>query len=119
VSGSKLIRVFLLVTACLLAEGVVYANAAASNAPFDLRMPDLRSIPTLDRITASAGSKEPEDVSVSGAPLPAERISYLHASQTGIGSLYWAFHHPGEVWRVVLPITPDDGSTESRDMRVK
>jgi hypothetical protein len=119
VSGNKLLRVSLLVTACLLPVGVVYADAAASNALLDLRMPDLRSIPTWDRITASAGSKEPEDVSVSGALLPAERTSYLHASQTGIGSLYWGFHHPGEVWRAVLPITPDHGSTVSEDMRVK
>jgi hypothetical protein len=119
VSGSKLLRVSLLATACLLPVGMVYADAAATNAPLDLRMPDLRSIPTLDRITCCAGSEEPEDVSVSGAPRPAKRTSYLHASQTGIGSLYWGFHHPGEVWRVVLPIAPDDGSTESEDMRLK
>ena len=118
-SGNKLLRLSLLATACLLPVGMVYADAAAGNAPLDLRMPDLRSIPTLDRITCCAGSEEPEYVSVSGASLPAKRTSYVHASQTGIGSLYWGFHHPGELWRVVLPITPDDGSTVSQDMRVK
>jgi hypothetical protein len=116
---NRLLRVSLLITAWLLPVGMVYADAAASNATLDLRMPDLRSIPTLDQITASAGSEEPKGVSVSGAPLRAEGTSDLHVSRTGIGSLYWGFRHPGELRRVVLPITPDDGSTLSEDMRVK
>ena len=29
-------------------------------------------------------------------------LSYLRS--TGIGSLYWAAHHPSQAWRVVLPI---------------
>jgi hypothetical protein len=97
--------ILLAATASLLLVGTVYADADASNATLDLRTPDLQSIPRLDQITAPAGSQEPKDIPVIGAPLPAERGSDLHVSGTGIGSLYWAFRHPAKAWEVVLPIS--------------
>jgi hypothetical protein len=115
----EFIRVSLLAAACLSVVGVASADAAATSAPLDLGLPHVRSVSTSDPITASAGFKQPEYVSVSGALLPLERVSYLHVSQSGIGSLYWAFHHRGEVWRAVMPVTPDDGPAVSEDLRVK
>jgi len=43
--------------------------------------------------------------------------SDLHLSLVGIGSLYWAAHHPKHAWRVLLPIQPDDGSEVSADLK--
>jgi hypothetical protein len=40
-------------------------------------------------------------------PAPAEEPSGIHLSSVGVGSLYWAAHHPSEAWRVLLPIRPD------------
>ena len=40
-----------------------------------------------------------------------------HLSLVGIGSLYWAAHHPKHALRVLLPIQPDDGSEVSADLK--
>ena len=40
-----------------------------------------------------------------------------HLSLLGIGSLYWAAHHPKHALRVLLPIQPDDGSEVSSDLK--
>ena len=40
-----------------------------------------------------------------------------HLSLVGIGSLYWAAHHPKHAWRVLLPMQPDDGSGVSADLK--
>jgi hypothetical protein len=108
---------FLLITACFLPVDVAYVDThathptraivtAAAREGLDLRVPDLRSIPGLDQITASAGSEEPEDITVIETSRPAEAASDVHVSRSGIGSLYWAFHHPANAWRAVAPITP-------------
>jgi hypothetical protein len=37
-------------------------------------------------------------------PGPVEEPRSVQVSSFGIGSLYWALRHPGNAWRVVLPI---------------
>jgi hypothetical protein len=37
-------------------------------------------------------------------PRAEERPRGVHVSSGGIGSLYWALRHPGDAWRVLLPI---------------
>jgi len=36
-------------------------------------------------------------------------------SRVGLGSLYWAAHHPGEAWRVLMPV--QEGSVAYADLR--
>jgi hypothetical protein len=40
-----------------------------------------------------------------------EPVSHVRLSRDGLGSLYWASQHPRQAWRVLLPVTPDQGST--------
>jgi len=42
--------------------------------------------------------------SVTPPPAEAEEPRTVQVSSGGIGSLYWALRHPGDAWRVVLPI---------------
>jgi hypothetical protein len=68
-------------------------------ADLDLRAPDLRSLP------------ETEAVTIAGAPLLPEQKTDTHPSLGGIASLYWAARHPGQAWRVFLPIQLDGNDT--------
>jgi hypothetical protein len=40
------------------------------------------------------------------APESAGESRDVHVSSAGLGSLYWAAHHPAQAWRVLLPIRP-------------
>jgi hypothetical protein len=38
-------------------------------------------------------------------------------SRVGLGSLYWAAHHPAQAWRVLAPI--EEGSVAYADLRAR
>jgi hypothetical protein len=43
--------------------------------------------------------------SLVATPRPAEEEPQrVQLSSTGIGSLYWALRHPGDAWKIVLPV---------------
>jgi hypothetical protein len=56
-------------------------------------------------LSVRVDSPERPSATVVITPAPAEK-SRLHLSRAGVGSLYWAAHHPTEAWRVLLPIQP-------------
>jgi hypothetical protein len=57
-------------------------------------------------------SDETPTASVVIAP-PEEKPTGVYVPRTGLGSLYWAARHPGEAWRVLLPIRPGQASQNS------
>jgi hypothetical protein len=66
-----------------------------------------------------AGLAEPEVVAVvavTATPHETPR-SGPHLSLPGLGSLFMAARHPGQAWRMVLPVQLDDGSSLSADVR--
>jgi hypothetical protein len=42
------------------------------------------------------------------APISSDELWGVQVSSAAIGSLYWAAHHPGKAWRVLLPVQPDE-----------
>ena len=56
-------------------------------------------------LSVRVASPERLTATVAITPAPAEQ-SHVHLSRAGVGSLYWAAHHPAEAWRVLLPIQP-------------
>ena len=38
-----------------------------------------------------------------------EPAAHIRLSRDGLGSLYWASQHPTQAWRILLPVTPDEG----------
>jgi hypothetical protein len=46
-------------------------------------------------------------------PQAEERPRAVQVSSGGIGALYWAVRHPGEAWRVVLPIQVGEESADA------
>jgi len=103
-------------------QGANPHNAAApAKERLDLRPPDLRSVHAQLETEAAppADAGEPQIVAVMGTASPADDSSNTHLSRTGIGSLYWAARHPAQVWRVLLPSVPGDGSAASEDIRVR
>jgi hypothetical protein len=47
----------------------------------------------------------------------AEEPSDTRLSRAGLGSLYWAAHHPAEAWRVLMPV--QEGSVAYADVRAR
>lgn len=116
---NKLLQRLVLTAAFLLPVGMAVAADARTNAPLDLRIPDLRSVSMPDPITTSTDSQEVEDISVISASLP-EGTSNLEVSRAGLGSLYWASRRPAaRTWRLVFPVTPDDAPIVYQDLRVQ
>jgi hypothetical protein len=117
---SKFIPIPLLMTVWSLPVAVAYPADAPDNVPprrtLDLRPPDLRSlhVQDLQQVAISADSDDAVTVAIAAAQLLPEN-SGTHLSLTGLGSLYWAAHHPTQAWRVLLPIQPDAGSDASAD----
>ena len=56
-------------------------------------------------LSVRVDSPETPTATVVITPAPGEE-SRVHLSRAGVGSLYWAAHHPTEAWRVLLPIQP-------------
>jgi hypothetical protein len=44
-----------------------------------------------------------------------EETPDTHLSRSGLGSLYWAAHHPAQAWRVLMPV--QEGSVAYADLR--
>ena len=44
-----------------------------------------------------------------------EETPDTHLSRVGLGSLYWAAHHPAQAWRVLMPV--QEGSVAYADLR--
>ncbi len=53
-----------------------------------------------------AASDDTQPVAVVTAPVVRER-SNVRLSLAGVGSLFWAAHHPAQAWKVLLPLQPD------------
>jgi hypothetical protein len=85
--------------------------------PLDLRAPDLIQAQLPPVSTNLADSAKGLRVVIAGSPQSPEERSKL--TRTGIGSIYWAAHHPAEAWRVLLPIVPDGGSAGSQDVKAE
>ena len=64
-------------------------------------------------------SDETQAVSVVTAPTPPEEKSNIHVSLAGIGSLYWAAHHPAQAWNVVFPVQPGDADGAYEDISAR
>ena len=107
---NRVSSVLVLMTACSLPVGMAYADAAAGKPTLDLRAPELRDVSAAAEVTSPSDSQEPEDIAITGGP---KDTSNLHISETGIGSLYWAFRHPRGAWKIVLPMSTDDSTTAS------
>jgi hypothetical protein len=56
-------------------------------------------------------------VSVVSAPVPQEHESKVHLSHAGLGSLYWAAHHPAQAWMLLTPVQPGDATGAYEDFR--
>jgi hypothetical protein len=46
-----------------------------------------------------------------------EETPDTHLSRLGLGSLYWAAHHPAQAWRVLMPV--QEGSVAYPDLRAR
>jgi hypothetical protein len=46
-----------------------------------------------------------------------EETPDTHLSRLGLGSLYWAAHHPAQAWRVLMPV--QEGSVAYADLRAR
>jgi hypothetical protein len=46
-----------------------------------------------------------------------EETPDTHLSRVGLGSLYWAAHHPAQAWRVLMPV--QEGSAAYADLRAR
>ena len=68
-------------------------------------------------LSVRVDSDDTQAISVVTAPVPREKVSRLHVSRAGIGSLYWAARNPSQAWRVVVPVQPDDGAGAYEDAR--
>ena len=79
--------------------------------------PDLQSIlaQLTPEATRRARADEAPHVTILGTPVrPEDRLNLMG---TGIGSMYWAARQPAQVWKVLLPIVPNDGSAVSEDIK--
>jgi hypothetical protein len=85
---------------------------AVAGGDLDLRPPDLRTLPLMESLlpaaTIPAESDELQAAAVVTAGVPLDETSNTDLSLVGIGSLYWAAHHPTEAWRVLTPIEAGD-----------